>query len=59
MNFPCGMYHAEHGAKIFYAEDEFREAGHGWADNPEKALELLSPPNKVGEPYTTTKRVKR
>lgn len=63
MNYPCWMYHADKGARIFYDEESFAEAGKGWADSPEKAIEIaieIAPDVlKPGEPYTTTKRVPR
>lgn len=36
MQFPCFMYHAEHGARLFSAQAEFDESGDGWVDSPAK-----------------------
>lgn len=59
MNYPCWMYHADKGARIFYDEESFAAAGPGWADSPERAIEIAPDVLKPGEPYTTTKRVPR
>jgi hypothetical protein len=57
MNFPCWMYHAEHGARLFADAEEFAAAGFGWADNPAAAEELAYPLPRVGHPVV--KRGKR
>jgi hypothetical protein len=36
MDFPCFMYHAEHGARVFDAPEALQEAGSGWVDTPAK-----------------------
>jgi hypothetical protein len=36
MNFPTWMFHAEQGAKLFNTKEEFKKAGKGWFDHPEK-----------------------
>ncbi len=59
MEFPVWLYHAEHGSRIFYDEESLAEAGRGWADSPEAAEKLSPGVLKVGEPFTTTKRVPR
>lgn len=34
MEFPCWMYHRDHGARLFGYEEEFHLAGFGWTDHP-------------------------
>jgi len=36
MDFPCFMYHAQHGASLFENREAFEEAGEGWVDSPAK-----------------------
>lgn len=50
MQFPCFMYHAEHGARLFRTRDEFSEAGSGWVDTPAKLTEPKEAPEPVSEP---------
>ena len=57
MNFPCWMYHAELGARLFASQEALDAAGAGWADGPAAALELADPAPKPGDPVV--KRRKR
>jgi hypothetical protein len=43
MEFPCFMYHAEHGARLFADSLEYEQAGEGWVDTP-AALEAPTEP---------------
>jgi hypothetical protein len=46
MEFPCFMYHAEHGARLFADSLEYEEAGEGWVDSPAKLDEPAPAPKK-------------
>jgi hypothetical protein len=47
MQFPCFMYHAVHGAKVFRTPEEYAEAGSGWVDTPAKLAEPQEAPEPV------------